>query len=84
MTDTARYKTTVQPFEIGSHTGYINKENKVSLNNLHKYCHKNIKLKKFTNNISAITVISSYYIFNCRNQGTWEAMGSIQAPFQNQ
>ena len=80
----SRYKTTVQPFEIGSHTGHVNKENKLTLNTLHKFCHKNIKLKKFTHNISAITVLSSYYLFNCRKQGTWESMDPIQAPFTNQ
>ena len=84
ISDIHRYSTTVVPFEIGSNTGYINKENKVGLNSLHKFCKKNIKLKKFTNNISAITVMGSYYIFNCRNQNAWEDLNPIEAPFPDQ
>ena len=83
-TDSVNYKLSVVPFEIGSHTGYVNSQNKTSLNTLHKFCQKNIKLKKFTHNISAIAVLGSYYIFNCRNYDNWETMDPILAPFTEQ
>ena len=48
---------TVDPFEIGSHTGFITKPIKKRLGSIHKFCKKSIKLKSFINNISAITVM---------------------------
>ena len=83
ITDIQTYTVKVIPFEIGSHTGYISSDNKKSIHSLHKFCEKNITLKKFTQNISAITVLSSYYIFNARNQDNWETMDTIQAPFNS-
>ena len=71
------------PFEIGASTGYVSYENKSHLKSLHKFCQKNIKLKKFTQNISALTVLSSYLIFNSRNHG-WGDMDPIIPPFPNQ
>ena len=82
--DILTYKASVIPFEIGSNTGFISTRNKASLNKLHTYCKKNLKLKQFNNNISAVTILSSYFIFNCRNQTDWETMDHIQAPFPNQ
>ena len=82
--DISSYKASVIPFEIGSNTGFISTRNKASLNKLHTYCKKNIKLKQFNHNISAVTILSSYFIFNCRNQPDWESMDHIQAPFPNQ
>ena len=72
------------PSEVGSHTGYINSDNKTRINSLHKFCKNNIKVKKFQQNISAISVLSSYYLFNCKNYAVWEEMDPIQAPFLNQ
>ena len=83
MSDIKSHTVKVIPFEIGSHTGYISTENKKSLHTLHKFCKSDIKLKKFIHNISAITVLSSYYIFNARNQENWESMETIHAPFNN-
>ena len=82
--DITSHTVTVIPFEIGSHTGQINRENKLSLHTLHKYCKKDIKLKKFLDNISAISVLSSYVIFNCRNLESWATPDPIFAPFSNQ
>ena len=83
ISDIQTYTVKVIPFEIGSHTGYISSDNKKSIHSLHKFCEKNITLKKFSQNISAITVLSSYYIFNARNQDNWETMDTIQAPFNS-
>ena len=44
--DQTHNTVTVAPFEIGSHTGYVSKDNKTRLASLHKYCKKSIKLKK--------------------------------------
>lgn len=74
----------VVPFEVGSHTGYISSDNKKYIHTLHKHCKKSIKLKKFMQNMSAISVLSSYYLFNCRNYDAWGDMEPILAPFPNQ
>ena len=84
VTDIKTHTVTVIPFEVGAHTGHINNENKKRLHDLHRFCTKDIKLKKFKENISAITILSSYYIFNCRNQEMWSTPDHILAPFQNQ
>ena len=83
-TDIIHFKATVIPFEVGSHTGYITRDNKTRLASLHKYCKKSIKLKIFERNISAITILGSYYIFNSRSQDLWPEMAPILAPFPNQ
>ena len=83
ISDIKSHTVKITPFEIGSHTGYISTENRKAIHSLHKFCEKNITLKKFTHNISAITVLSSYYIFNARNQENWECIETIHAPFKN-
>ena len=84
VTDITNFKASVIPFEIGSNTGFISSRNRATLKKIHTYCKKNIKLKQFINNISAIAILGSYYVFNCRNQTSWEAMDPILAPFPNQ
>ena len=82
--DIKSHKVKVIPFEVGSNTGHINNENKRRLHTLHSYCMKDIKLKRFKENISAIAILSSYYIFNCRNQEVWSTPDHILGPFKNQ
>ena len=82
--DQGHMRVTVTPFEVGSHTGFITGENKTRLAKLHKYCKKSIKLKNFLKNISAITVMGSYFIFNCRSQVLWPEMAFILPPFSTQ
>jgi hypothetical protein len=79
-TDHPDKNVSVTPFEIGSHTGYVTRENKARLAKLHKYCKKSIKMKNFVRNISAITVMGSYFIFNCRSQDLWPDMALISPP----
>ena len=81
-TDITAYKASVIPFEVGAHTGYISNRNKDNIKRLHTFCKKGIKLKQFSNNISAICGMGSYYIFNCRNENSWEFCDYIPAPFQ--
>ena len=84
ITDIQIYSVCINPFEIGSHTGYISRDNKTSISKLHKYCKKDINLKQFRKNISAITVLGSYYIFNNRNTETWHTPSEyIAAPMLN-
>ena len=82
--DITSHTVTVTPFEVGAHTGHINNDNKKRLKTLHSFCTKDIKLKKFKENISAISILSSYYIFNCRNQEMWSTPDHILAPIPNQ
>ena len=67
LTDITSFKPSVTPFEIGSNTGFITSRNRTTLKKIHTFCKHNIKLKQFINNISAISILGSYYIFNCRN-----------------
>ena len=71
LNDVSAYKVSVQPFEVGSHTGYISRDNKKRLANLHKFCKKDIKFKEFRNGISTISILGSYFIFNNRNTEDW-------------
>ena len=83
ISDIGGHSVNIIPFEIGSQTGYISKENKEHIKSLHKFCQSNTKFKKFKQNISALTVLSSYLIFNSRNHG-WGDMDPILPPFPNQ
>ena len=84
ITDIKTHYVSILPFEVGSHTGYISRQNKDTLHTLHKFCSKEIKLKQFLRNISSITVLSSYFIFNCRNESDWGKANFILSPFPNQ
>ena len=84
LTYITHYKPSVTAFEVGAQTGYVSKQNKISLSLIHRYCQKNIKLKTFINNISAVAVLSSYFIFNCRNSPEWESSEYFSAPFSDQ
>ena len=82
--DIQTYRVSVYPFEIGSHTGYISRENKDILAKLHKFCKRDIKFKQFKNNISSIAVLGSYFIFNNRNLESWHTPSEyIQPPMKN-
>ena len=60
------FTVNVEPFEIWAHQGYINKRNKETIKHIHKYMKPNITLNHFMENISAITLVSSYFNFNSR------------------
>ena len=79
--DQHQMQVAVEAFEIGTKTGHITKDNRARLVNIHKFCKKGIKVKTFMNNIAAITILGSYYIFNCRSQVLWPEMPPILAPF---
>ena len=63
--DITSYTTTVTAFEIGSR-GYISPSNKQRLHYLHKFLKAGITLPKFQQNVSALSIYSSYQIFICR------------------
>ena len=82
--DIHSYKVSVRPFEIGSNTGYISRNNKDTLAKLHKFCKKDIKLKQFKRNLSTIAVLGSYFIFNNRNLESWHTPSDyISTPMNN-
>ena len=82
--DIKSHTVTVIPFEVGAHTGHLNNDNRKRLHTLHSFCTKDVKFNKFKENISSISILSSYYIFNCRNQEDWSTPDHILAPFKNQ
>ena len=84
LSDIKTHKVSVHPFEVGSTTGHITRDNRNTLLTLHKWCKKEIKFKVFKKNVSAIAVLSSYFLFNCRNEPEWEGSAFITPPFSNQ
>ena len=79
-TDISELKTKVTCFEIGSR-GYVSPENHERLKNLHKYCKPNTKLKMFKENISALSIYSSYAIFISRKEPHWMQTNYLKPPF---
>ena len=73
-------RTKVTCFEVGSR-GYISPENHERLKSLHKFCKPNTKLKTFKENISALSIYSSYAIFISRKEPQWMKPGHLNPPF---
>ena len=84
-TDIKEYKTKVIAFEIGSNTGTITPDNKARLEYLFKFCRKGLRRKAFIQNISAIVMLGSYHLFNCREDTEWnENTNPISGPFKDE
>ena len=82
LTDIQGRDVTLHTIEIGSVTGYVNERNKASLKALHHFVKKDIKLKDFISNISAISIMSSHFIFNARDHQEWESPGYVGPPIR--
>ena len=83
ITDIQHMNTFVTCFEIGSR-GYVSTRNQNSLNTLHKFMKPGLKLKKFKQNISALSGYSSYHIFLCRKDPVWTSPNYLLPPFNDQ
>ena len=77
--DITNYEVEVIAFEIGAR-GLVTGENMKRLKDLHKFCNKSLSFKNFSNNISAISITCSYYIFNCRKEPNWATPGPLLPP----
>ena len=82
QTDIATATVQVLPFEIGANTGYINQRNKTTIKEIFEFVKPDLKFKYFVNNISAIAVLSSYYIYLARNQQEWIEPARIVHPLK--
>ena len=82
QTDITSAAVQVFPFEIGANTGYINQRNKITIKEIFDFVKPDIKFKYFLNNISAISVLSSYYIYLARNQLEWIEPARIVHPLK--
>ena len=60
----------------------FNSEN--SLKTLHNFLKPGIKLKKFKENMSALSVYSSYHIFICRKDPVWSSPKYLLPPFNDE
>ena len=56
--------------------------NKITIKKIHAFVKPNISLKSFTNNLSAISVLSSYYVYQARNQQDWVSPGRVHPPLK--
>ena len=81
LTDITSMTPRLTAFEVGCR-GLITPENRVRLKHIHRFCRKEIKQKTFLENCSALSVNSSYLIFNCRKEPTFPALGFFGPPFQ--
>ena len=82
LTDVTQFKPFVIPFEIGSVSGHMVLKNKPRIAKIQRFCKPDIKLKICLQNIFAISILTSYYIFNCRNTELWETPNLIPAQFK--
>ena len=73
---------TLTCFEIGSR-GYVSPENQSRLKTIHSFCKPGIKIKKFKENISALSLYSSYAIFVNRKEVQWMNPGYLEPPFMD-
>ena len=80
LTDITELTPHVCAFEVGAR-GFITKDNSDRLKSLHKFCKKNIKFKSFVQNISALAVNASFYLFICRKDPVWSDPPLLSAPF---
>ena len=64
------YKCNNVPFEVGSR-GHITLGNKSTLTTMHSICNPKTRLKQFVQNISKISLLSSYAIYLSRNKSNW-------------
>ena len=80
LSDITTHSPTITPFEVGVR-GHISKDNLERIRNLHYHMKKSIKLKTFTNNLSALAINSSFYIFTCRKEPSWSQKDYLSPPF---
>ena len=69
-------------FEISS-KGFMSTRNQKSVNNLHKFMRKDIKLQTFKKNISALAIYCSYHIWLCRSDPTFTIPPFLSPPFSD-
>ena len=82
VTDVTNMNTSVICFKIGS-LGFISTRNHSSLFTLHKFMKPGVKLKQFKQNISALSVNSSYHILFCNKESEWISTNNLPPPLSN-
>ena len=68
--------------EISSR-GFINQRNLNNIHTIHTFTKKGVKLKTFKQNISVLSVLSSYHIWLCRSDPTFVEPPYLPAPYQD-
>ena len=68
--ESAGVETAFIALEIGAR-GYINNENLNRLKDSLKICSNNIQFKNFRNSLSKLALISSFVIFNAKDEPSW-------------
>ena len=64
--DITNFKTTVTAFEVISR-GFLSQNNVKHIQSLNRFCKAGTKLNTFKNNISSLSIYSSYHIWLCRS-----------------
>ena len=79
LSDVSSLSPTVTPFAVGTR-GYVSAPDRDRLRLLHKFCKRNVKLKNFIENLSALAVNSSYFLFVCRKEPVFSDPPPLAAP----
>ena len=80
LTDITELTPHLTAFEVGAR-GVVTKDNSDRLKALHKFCQKKIKYKQFLQNILALAVNASYYLWICRKDPVWSDPPLLTTPF---
>ena len=80
LTDMSGYTCKVNCFEIST-LGYISERNHATLRSLYSYMKPGIKLSKFKQNISALSVYASFHVFLCRKEQAFTSPPYLSPPF---
>ena len=78
--DIKSHQVSVTAFEVGVR-GFLTSDNMISLKTINSFCKKNTKFKTFADNISAISINSSYYIYTHRKEPAWVSPGPLGPAF---
>ena len=73
-------KSTLTGCEVSS-KGFLSSRNHTALNTLFKYMKPDIKLKTFKQNVSVLSVYSSYHIWLCRSDPEFTVPPPLPPPF---
>ena len=73
------YKCTLWCVEIGSR-GYVSAENKASLKEMLNLLHLSKQIKELCKTLSRLALVTSYGIYNMRNEPEWTDTGLMAVP----
>ena len=74
----AGFNCNIIPVEIGSR-GHITSSNKATLTTMHSLCKPKVRLSRFVQDLSRISLLCSYAIYLSRNESSWSCVEPLRA-----